>query len=122
MTTKESIMDSKNFAIGVLSTTAVILFVGLLVVQSRPEPAYAFGMNAQGGDYLLTTGQMQPAEELLYVIDAASQKMLVYRFDINTRQIIRASGEDLDKLRQRTGDSSDTTKRRGTRGRGRGGR
>ncbi|MCP4248761.1 MAG: hypothetical protein GY778_17090, partial [bacterium] len=78
--------DSKNLAIGVLSTTAVILLVGLILLHSRPEPAYGFGMNAQGGDYLLTTGQMQPSQELLYVIDAALEKMLVYRFDMNRKQ------------------------------------
>jgi len=92
-------MDSKNFAIGILSTTAVILLVGLVLIQSRPEPAYGFGMTAQGGDYLVTTGQLQPSQELLYILDAAHQKLNVYRFDMSRKQIALVSGEDLAKYR-----------------------
>ena len=112
-------MDSKNLAIGVLSTTAVILFVGLLVVQTRPEPAYAFGMNAQGGDYLLTTGQLQSSEELLYVIDARLQRLILYRFDINREQIKLTEGKELAKLTPTEEEPSDEPKTRGRRGRGR---
>ena len=56
-------MDTKNFAIGVLSTTAVVLFVGLILIHTRPQPAYGNAMNAQGGDYVLITGQLQRNEE-----------------------------------------------------------
>jgi len=114
-------MDSKNFAIGILSTTAVILLVGLVLLETRPQPAYGFGMNAEGGDYLLLTGQMEPAEELLYVIDAASQKLIVYRFDVNRRQINVASGEKLDQLRTRDSGPAER-KDPGNRGSGRGSR
>ena len=112
-------MDSKNLAIGVLSTTAVILFVGLLVVQTRPEPAYAFGMNAQGGDYLLTTGQLQSSEELLYVIDARLQRLIIYRFDFNRQQIKLTEGRDLAKLTATEDGPPEEPKTRGRRGRGR---
>ncbi len=118
-------IDSKNLAIGVLSTTAVILLVGLILLHSRPEPAYGFGMNAQGGDYLLTTGQMQPSQELLYVIDAAEEKMLVYRFDLNRKQIRMGRMYNLAKMRQNAakdsgGSSKEGSGSRGRRGRGRG--
>lgn len=112
-------MDSKNFAIGILSTTAVILLVGLVLVQSRPEPAYAFGMTARGGDYLITTGQLQPSQELLYVLDAASEKMLVYRFDMSRKQIAIVTGESLAKYRDAAADSAGTSKPDARRGRGR---
>ncbi len=91
-------MDSKNFAIGVLSTTAVILFVGLLVINTRPEPAYASNMNARGGDYLLTTGQLSDTEELLYLIDASNQVLVVYRFDLNQQKVKITQRKDLSKL------------------------
>ena len=89
------------------------------------DPAYGFGMNAQGGDYLLTTGQMQPSQELLYVIDAASEKMLVYRFDLNRKQIRMGRVVNLAKMRQSAAkDSGSSSKDRsgskGRRGRGRG--
>ena len=114
-------MDSRNFAIGVLSTTAVVLFVGLVLVQTQPEPAQAFGMNAQGGDYLLITGQLEPSEELLYVIDARSERMLIYRCDVNRRQIQRVSGQSLGQIREAAApeaEKTDNTRRSG-RGRGR---
>ncbi len=116
-------MDSKNFAIGVLSTTAVILFVGLLVLETRPQPAYAASMNAQGGDYLVATGQLQDTEELLYVIDARNQVLVVYRFDINRKQINLTDRQDLralapaSKPADQTADDSKDDSRRG-RGRG----
>jgi len=119
-------MDSKNLAIGVLSTTAVILLVGLILVQNQPQPALAVGMNAQGGDYLLTTGQLSSSRELLYVIDAAQEKMLVYGFDINKQKIeVVSQPVDLAKMRSKTGgeddeDSPDTSAPAQRRGRGRG--
>ena len=110
-------MDNKNFTIGILSTTAVILLVGLLLVQTRPEPAYGFGMNAQGGDYVLITGQLQRNEEILYVIDAASQKMIAYRFDINSNTIQVGDAENLAKLKG--GDDAAAGSPRTGKGRGR---
>jgi hypothetical protein len=99
-------MDAKNFTIGILSTTAVILLVGLFVIHSRPEPSYASGMNAQGGDYLLTTGQLQDSEELLYVVDAQSRRMVVYRFDINRKQIQHTFAKNLSALQGSDDDSA----------------
>lgn len=115
-------MDSKNLAIGILSTTAVILLVGLLIIQSRPEPAYGFGMNAQGGDYLVTTGQLDSAQELLYVIDARSGQLLAYRFDMSRQQISIVSRGDLSKLQSgsKAGGHDSDKSSRGKRGRGRG--
>lgn len=103
-------MDAKNFAIGILSTTAVILLVGLFVIHSRPEPVYASGMNAQGGDYLLTTGQLQDSEELLYVVDAQKKAMIVYRFNINTKRIEHTFATNLTTaLQGGESDASDAT-------------
>jgi len=97
-------MDSKNFTIGVLSTTAVILLVGMLVIHSRPEPAMAFGMTASGGDYLLTVGALQTRdEELVFVTHAPSMKMNVYRFDVAKAAIERVDEIDLGQMRESAG-------------------
>ena len=104
-------MDNKNFAIGVLSITSIILLVGLLVIHARPEPAYAIGMNAQGGDYLLITGQLQTSEELLYVIDGRSERMRIYRFDINRNQIQSPQAKRLDQLSGSVGSSEKPEKK-----------
>ncbi len=81
-------MDSKDMTIGVLSTTAVILLVGIMIIHSRPEPALASGMTASGGDYVMTVGSVSTDdEEVLFVIDRVAQKMIVYRFDAGRRQL-----------------------------------
>ncbi len=75
-------MNSKDFAIGVLSVTATILFVGLLLVNAyRPAPAYGGGQNATGGDYLVTTTQFDATTELLCILDAGAEQMNIYAFN-----------------------------------------
>ena len=96
-------MTSKDFAIGVLSTTAVILLVGLLVILSRPTTAFASGMTASVGRYVLTVGNVQIGnEELLYVLDTADQKMIAYRFNGAQKKIVPVWGDDLAKFDDNT--------------------
>ncbi len=113
-------MDSKNLAISILSTTAAILLVGLLIVNTQPEPVWASGMNATAGDYVLTVGtDISDDEELLYVIDTSAEKLIVYRFDGRKHQIEIVQGIDLAELRQATTPSPKPSrgKKPGSRGR-----
>jgi hypothetical protein len=99
-------MDSRNFVIGLLSTTAAILLVGVVVVMTRPTPALAAGMTTSGGDYILTVGTGTPLdEEFVYVVDTAAHKMLAYRFDANRGSIEIIQGVDLSELRQGAGNA-----------------
>lgn len=94
-------MDSRNFAIGVLSTTAVMLLVGLVVVHSRPAPVQARGMTLVAGEYVLTVGSLdQVDEDLLYVVDNGESKLVTYRFDGIGNRIEVVSGVDLDEIRK----------------------
>jgi len=94
-------MNSKDLAIGILSTTAAILLVGLLIINTLPETAYASGMTEMGGDYVLSVGTAITAdEELIYIIDAPTEKMVVYRFDAGRGQIEIVQGIDLKPLRE----------------------
>ena len=96
-------MNSKDFAIGILSTTATILLVGIIVVQTRPEPARAAGMTAAGGDYVLTVGRLQrTTEDVLYVIDSVAEKLIVYSFNAARGQVTISDGVDLKQLRKNT--------------------
>ncbi len=105
-------MDNKNFTIGVLSTTAVILFVGLVVINTRPAPALADGMTIRGGDYEITVGALdQTDEELVYVIDSTQQRMIAYRFDTNTERIEIVGGVDLATIRDQAGPGKVPTRR-----------
>jgi len=97
-------MDQKNFAIGVLSTTAAIMLVGLILVTTSPVPVAASGMTVSGGDYILTVGTTpQTDQEFLYLIDVPLQKMLVYRFDANRSAVEIVQGIDLSVFRQTPG-------------------
>ncbi len=92
-------MDPKNFAIGILSTTGVILLVGLLIIATRPDPAWAAGMTATGGGYVLTVGRDATGDEdLLYMLHSQSARLIVYRFDSGRQQIDVVQGIDLAEL------------------------
>lgn len=93
-------MDKRDFTIGVLSTTAVILFVGLAVIHTRPQLAYASGMGDRGGDYLVLSGAVWDQEEYLYVFNTAQNKMMIYRYDRNKKSIIAHGPADLNRLFQ----------------------
>ncbi len=99
--------DSRNVSIGVLAATAAVLFVGLMLIQSRPGPAWADGMTVSGGEYTLAVGGLNQAdEEYVYVLDASAQKMIVYRFDAMKQQIEIVTGVDLAKIREESADKT----------------
>jgi hypothetical protein len=82
---KELNMDTRNFAIGTLSVTAVILLAALVVLMQMPapQPALAGGIGMAGGDYIVLSGYYERNAELLYVVDTAAGKMNVYGYDKN---------------------------------------
>jgi len=99
-------VDRGFFAVGVLSVTAVVLLVGIMIVQMMPAPVRADGMSVTGGDYTMTVGAfVDTDEEYLYVIDIPSSKMAVYRFDIPNLRIEIIQGIELSKLRTPTGEA-----------------
>jgi hypothetical protein len=58
-------------------------------------------MTVAGGDYVLTVGSLtQGDEEFVYAIDTREEKLLVYRFDTNRKQIEIVQGIDLAELRR----------------------
>lgn len=75
-------MNGRDFAIGVLSVTAVILLTGLIIVHAvTPQAALGLGQNAAAGDYLATTSQLDEGTELLFLLDTAAERMNVYGFN-----------------------------------------
>ena len=81
-------MNTKDLAIGTLSVTAVILFVGLVITQMSPPPALAVGQIDRGGDYTMLTGQVTADEEVLYVLDSAIPRLTVYAFNISMGRLV----------------------------------
>lgn len=100
----ESRVSRQDLTIGVLSITAVLLLVGVLIVQTVTAPkAEAFAQNTQAGDYLVATGQFSTAVEYIYVVDAAAQRMIAYSYDYNRKKIDAVDGYDLKRLRPQSG-------------------
>jgi hypothetical protein len=89
-------VDSKSLAIGILSLSACVFFVGLILVTQTP--AQATGMNDRGGDYIMLTQQISNTSEAVVVIDAAAKRMLIYGFDYNTKSLEVIRGWSLDQL------------------------
>ncbi len=94
-------MNSKDFAIGVLCTTATILLVGLLILHSQAQPAGAAGVGVQAGDYVMAVGSIGDRTEALYVIDTAVNGMNSYYFDFKSNAFgVPPGGQvDLGRLR-----------------------
>ncbi|MFQ5805083.1 MAG: hypothetical protein ACE5I3_01395 [Phycisphaerae bacterium] len=78
-------IDAKTFAIGVLSITACILFVALLLVTM--QPAYGIGQIDRAGDYIMLTQQLTNSQEGVIIIDAASRQMAMYALNGATKQL-----------------------------------
>ena len=85
MQTKVPAFDNKTFAIGVLSITACIMFVGLMIIGT--QPATAIGQLDRGGDYILVTQQLSNSQEGCLIIDAAARQMTLYCFNGANRQL-----------------------------------
>lgn len=74
-------MNSKDLAIGVLSVTAVILLAALVIVQAvLPPPAMGFGQGTSGGDYVVSTAQLDDTTEMIFIVDSVAQQMNMYGF------------------------------------------
>lgn len=97
-------VDTRNFAIGILSVTATILLTGLLVIGTRPAPVLADGMSVTGGDYVMLVGAYEEVdEEFVYLIDAPTERIIVYRFNAGRSQIEIVQGIDFGQIRKTAG-------------------
>jgi hypothetical protein len=85
MNNQQNTIDGKTFAIGILSVTACVLFVGLLMVTT--QPAYGIGQSDRGGDYIMLTQQLTNSQEGIIIIDAASRQMTLYALNGSNRQL-----------------------------------
>jgi hypothetical protein len=93
-------VDSRDFATGVLSVTGVILLAALVLVETRPTTVQASGLTTTAGEFILTVGtDLAPDEELLYILDAPTERLIAYRFDPMRKEIQLVQGIELDKLR-----------------------
>lgn len=88
--------DSRNLAIGVLSITATVLLVAVILsTLITGNEAKAIGQIDRGGDYIVVTGQYTENTELVYVTDAAAQRLNLYCYDTTIRQFVIWDSIDL---------------------------
>lgn len=95
---RETTMDGRLFAIGVLSVTACVLFVGFLLLSMTPSPAYGIGQNDRGGDYIMLTQQLSTSTEGIVVVDAAVKRMTIYNYDYNKKTILPMTSFEMSRL------------------------
>lgn len=80
-------LDGRTFAIGVLSLTACVLFVGLMLLMAQPRTARASGMIDRGGDYVMSTIRVDSNVEALLVLDSAARRVNVYVADTSHKKL-----------------------------------
>jgi hypothetical protein len=98
---ESSSMNRETFAIGVLSITATILLVGVLVVVSLPAPAVALGELDRGGDYVMVTSQFMNNWEVVFITDGAVGRMGAYFYNLNTQTILLWDAVELGRFMRR---------------------
>ena len=95
--------DRRDFAIGILATTATVLLVGVVLLFSQPQ-ARADGTAIVHREYALSVGALTHADDdLVYVINAPRQRLNVYRFDVRRKQIDLVQSLSLQEMRSVSG-------------------
>jgi hypothetical protein len=92
--------NRENLAIGVLSITATILLVSVILALSGGQnQAFALsGGNDRGGDYVLATGQFSSSTDLVFLTDAAANRLNVYGYDRTQRELRLYDSQDLRRV------------------------
>jgi hypothetical protein len=83
-------MQKKNFAIGLLSLSGVVL---MLANYFAPQPAQAL-MSIKDRDYSMVTARTQNGGDSLYVLDNRSGRVAVFAYDPARKTLVpRVVGE-----------------------------
>ena len=93
--------ERHGLSIGILSVTAVVLLVGIVVVSVVQKSAMAIGMSDRGGDYIVVTVQFTQSKEAIVVTDAAAERMAAYMFNETNRRMDPISVYDLKLLKDK---------------------
>jgi hypothetical protein len=88
--------NTQNITIAMLSITAAVL-LAILLVNLSSDQAQAGGVSIKQGDYIIGTGSGSTGNDLIYVIDIAAKKLVVYGLDINRGLLEAIDGVDLVK-------------------------
>lgn len=78
-------MDKKTFTVGILSLTAVLLFVANLIIPPRQAEA---NFAVKDRDFQAVTALIQPNDEALYVLDSRSGQMACFAYNPGQRSLV----------------------------------
>jgi hypothetical protein len=70
-------MNKQTYTIGILSLTALVLFVANLLIPSRAQADFA----VKDRDYSVVTAHQQVGDDALYILDNRSGNMAVFNYD-----------------------------------------
>ncbi len=97
--TTPSTISAKDFAIGVLSVTAVILLATLVTISAFvPRQVYALPQAGASGNFLATASRLDETAELLMIVNTQQRLLNAYGFDVDAGQIALVQQLDLDRL------------------------
>ena len=78
-------MDKKTFSIGILSLTAIILFIAQFIPMRQMAAVAADSIHDR--DYQLVTAKVAQGGEGLYVVDGKTGLMAVFTWDATSRSV-----------------------------------
>lgn len=76
-------MDKKTFTIGLLSLTAVLLFIAMLIMPPRASANFAI----KDRDYQAVTATLSANDEALYILDNRSGLMACFSYNPNQKAL-----------------------------------
>jgi hypothetical protein len=77
-------MTKKTYTVGVLSLSAVMLFVANLLFPSNAGASFSI----KDSDYSAVTAHQQQGDDALYVMDNRSGMMLVLNYDPTRKSLV----------------------------------
>lgn len=89
--------NNQNITILLLTISAAILTVMLVVTMTETSQEAVAGASAKEGDYIMATGRISSAYDAVYVVDVVEERLIVYWVnpDNNRPEILDAA--DLDR-------------------------
>ena len=80
-------MNKQTYAIGILSVTALVLFVANLMMPSSAHGGFVM----KERDYQVITGRQQAGDDALYILDARTGVMAAFNYDPGRRALVLRS-------------------------------
>lgn len=96
---RETAVSAKDFVIGVLSVTAVILLATLLLINAFvPRQAYGIPQAGTAGNYVASAARLEETAELLIVLNTKQRLINVYGYNVPMGQVELIQQVDIERI------------------------